>query len=69
MATGASRKLLVALFAASYATTTSAEVVAQASEEYRAIPDWAKLPEGREWGAVTGVFPDPDGRHLWVPNK
>jgi DNA-binding beta-propeller fold protein YncE len=41
----------------------------RAAGEYRAIPDWAQLPEGRTWGAVTGVFPDPDGRHMWVLDR
>ena len=69
MTAHATRKLLAALFVASCTTTTSVGVEAQAREEYRAIPDWAKLPDGREWGAVTGVFPDPDGRHLWVLDR
>ncbi|NIR34683.1 MAG: hypothetical protein GWN07_01095, partial [Actinobacteria bacterium] len=29
----------------------------------------ARLPDGRAWGAVTGVFPDPDGEHLWVLDR
>ena len=56
---------LVALFA----TTSAVEVVAQPAVEYRAMDGWAQLPEGREWGAVTGVFPDPDGRHMWVLDR
>ena len=42
---------------------------AQSGAEYRAMDGWATLPDGREWGAVTGVFPDPDGRHLWVLDR
>ena len=42
---------------------------AQSAGNYRAIPDWAKLPAGRTWGAVTGVYPDPDGRHMWVLDR
>ncbi|GIS79720.1 MAG: hypothetical protein CM1200mP14_12860 [Gammaproteobacteria bacterium] len=37
--------------------------------QYRSINDWADLPEGRQWGAVTGVFPDPDGEHIWVLDR
>ena len=33
---------------------------------YRATFGWEQLPEGRELGTVSGVFPDPDGRHLWI---
>ena len=47
----------------------ASEVSAQSGGEYRAVDDWAALPEGRDWGAVTGVFPDPDGRHLWVLDR
>ncbi|MEX2582365.1 MAG: peptidyl-alpha-hydroxyglycine alpha-amidating lyase family protein [Gemmatimonadota bacterium] len=42
---------------------------AQATMDYVADSDWAKLPDGREWGAVTGVYPDPDGRHVWVLDR
>ena len=42
---------------------------ARAAGEYRAVPDWAQLPDGRTWGAVTGVFPDPDGEHMWVLDR
>jgi len=45
------------------------EVAAQPAGGYRAVAGWAKLPAGRSWGAVTGVFPDPDGRHLWVLDR
>ncbi len=27
---------------------------------------WGELPDGRAWGAATGVKMDPDRRHLWV---
>ena len=47
----------------------TAEVGAQSSGKYRTVDDWATLPDGRTWGAVTGVFPDPDGRHLWVLDR
>jgi len=42
---------------------------AQAAGDYRAVDDWARLPDGRSWGAVTGVYPDPDGRHMWVLDR
>jgi len=42
---------------------------AEAAGEYVADSEWAQLPEGRAWGAVTGVFPDPDGRHMWVLDR
>lgn len=33
---------------------------------YRAVDDWARLPAGREIGAVGDVDVDPDGRHVWA---
>lgn len=33
---------------------------------YDGVDDWARMPEGRSWGAPTGVKMDPDGRSLWV---
>jgi hypothetical protein len=45
-----------------------AELSAQAvaNNPYRPVDGWAKLPQGRVWGAVSGIIPDPDGQHLWV---
>lgn len=39
------------------------------NRDYRIDRDWASLPEGRQWGAVTGVWPDPDGEHIWVLDR
>ena len=36
---------------------------------YRASFGWENLPEGRELGTVSGVFPDPDGEHLWILDR
>ena len=33
---------------------------------YRLVEGWAKLPGGREMGAVGKVTVDPDGRHVWA---
>jgi sugar lactone lactonase YvrE len=33
---------------------------------YRAVDDWAKLPNGRTMGAVGDVTVDPDGDHIWA---
>ena len=33
---------------------------------YRQVEGWAKLPDGREMGAVGKVTMDPDGEHLWA---
>ncbi len=33
---------------------------------YRMVEDWAKLPEGRNPGAIGGVVIDPDQKHVWA---
>ena len=33
---------------------------------YRLVEGWAKLPAGRQMGAVGGVTIDPDGQHVWA---
>ena len=33
---------------------------------YRAVYDWAQLPEGRTMGAVGDVTMDTDGEHVWA---
>jgi hypothetical protein len=33
---------------------------------YRLVDGWAKLPGGREIGAVGDVDVDVDGRHIWA---
>ena len=35
-------------------------------DPYRMVEGWAKLPEGRNPGAIGGVIVDPDGKHLWA---
>ena len=36
---------------------------------YRAVEAWAKMPEGRTWGATSAVDVDPDGRSVWVGER
>lgn len=33
---------------------------------YRAVDSWARLPDGRQMGAIGGVDVDPDGEHIWA---
>lgn len=54
-------------FAALCASLAAAAVAAQPlPNPYRLVDGWAKLPEGREMGAVGDVAADPDGRHIWA---
>jgi DNA-binding beta-propeller fold protein YncE len=40
-----------------------------APNPYRAIENWAKMPEGRAWGSTSGVDIDPDGTSVWVAER
>jgi streptogramin lyase len=35
-------------------------------DPYERQRDWGMLPEGREWGRVSGIYPDPAGATIWV---
>ena len=61
-----SRPAALALLASAALVSAAA---AQAPAPYTPVETWARLPEGRTWGAVTGVRPDPDGRHVWVLDR
>src|SRR6202521_210989 len=37
-----------------------------APNSYRVDEGWAKLPQGRKWGAAPGVDVDRDGKSVWV---
>ncbi|MGH9314573.1 MAG: peptidyl-alpha-hydroxyglycine alpha-amidating lyase family protein [Vicinamibacterales bacterium] len=36
---------------------------------YQTVENWAKMPEGRTWGATSAVEIDPDGRSIWVAER
>lgn len=41
-----------------------------APNPYRTVPGvWAELPDGREWGSTSAVYPTPDGRGIWVAER
>lgn len=45
----------------------SAGLWAQAAyNPYHVSFQWDKLPGGMKFGALTGAYPDPDGKHMWM---
>jgi len=42
---------------------------AVANNPYHAVHGWEKMPNGWKIGVPSGVFPDPDGRHLWILSR
>lgn len=43
-------------------------VVAQPNP-YRTVEGWARMPEGRTWGATSAVDIDRDGKSIWVAER
>ena len=64
------RTIAAAMLAAGcLAGATAAPAQNHAPNPYRTVEGWASLPDGREWGATSAVFPAPDGRHIWVAER
>ena len=59
--------LAIRICALAFLTITATADAAQVS--YRATYGWEKMPDGQKLGVVSGVFPDPDGRHLWILSR
>ncbi len=44
-------------------------VLSQATP-YRTVDEaWGDLPGDREWGAVSAIYPAPDGRSIWIAER
>src|SRR5258705_7110644 len=59
---------LVAALTTSAGWATAQPANAQANP-YRTVEGWAKMPEGRAWGATSAVDVAPDGRSIWVGER
>ena len=60
-------RFVVALAFTLLGLATSGTALSQAlPNPYRAVDGWAKLPGGRQIGAVGDVDVDPDGQHIWA---
>lgn len=40
-----------------------------APNPYKTIEGWAKLPNSREWGATSAIYPANDGKHIWIADR
>ncbi|MFT7687322.1 MAG: sugar lactone lactonase YvrE [Candidatus Azotimanducaceae bacterium] len=40
-----------------------------APNPYKTINNWTTLPDGRSWGATSGVYPAQDGENIWVLDR
>ena len=55
---------LVALLAGAPASAQN-----DAPNPYETVEGWAKLPDGREWGAISAIYPTNDGEHIWIAER
>ena len=55
------------LAAVALAAPASAQMIAP--NPYADAGQWGELPEGREWGAVSAIYPSPDGQTIWVAER
>ena len=62
--------LAVFVMAASKAYTQSGvQPVNDPPNPYHTVENWAKMPDGRTWGATSAVDIDPDGKSIWVAER
>ena len=50
-------------------TQGNVQPVNDLSNPYSTVENWAKMPEGRTWGATSAVDIDPDGKSIWVAER
>ena len=62
---------LSGLAAALCLALSGASALAQnsAPNPFRTVEGWAKMPSGRTWGALSAIYPAPDGEHIWVGER
>ena len=50
-------------------TQTVSQPVNDLPNPYQTVEGWAKMPEGRTWGATSAVDIAPDGKSIWVAER
>ncbi|HEY6402414.1 MAG TPA: hypothetical protein VI479_13450, partial [Blastocatellia bacterium] len=59
----------LAMFAGGVYTQGNVQPVNDLPNQYATVENWAKMPEGRGWGATSAVDIDPDGKSIWVAER
>jgi sugar lactone lactonase YvrE len=59
----------LAMFAGGAYTQGDVQLVNDLPNPYATVENWAKMPEGRAWGATSAVDIDPDGKSIWVAER
>jgi streptogramin lyase len=55
--------------AGSVHTQSNVQPVNDPPNPYATVENWAKMPEGRTWGATSAVEIDRDGKSIWVAER
>ena len=64
--------LVLVVFLPAWALTQTPAAVTpvnSAPNPYQTVENWAKMPEGRTWGSTSAVYPDIDGKSIWVAER
>jgi len=61
--------MLVVLPVVEVHTQDEVKPVNELPNPYRTVENWAKMPEGRTWGATSAVEIDRDGKSIWVGER
>lgn len=61
--------VVIALTVAGWGLAQGVAPVNSAPNPYQMVENWAKLPEGRTWGSTSAVYPDVDGKSIWVAER
>jgi sugar lactone lactonase YvrE len=59
-------RLAAAMVAATLLTGAAQQCV---DSPYLAYPGWGVLPDDRQWGATSAIYPANDGQHMWVAER
>src|SRR4030095_15656133 len=57
------------IWAGGLVAQTKIEPTNSAPNPFQTIEGWAKMPEGRTWGATSAVDIDKDGKSIWVAER
>ena len=61
--------VIAATAAAGWGLAQAITPVNSAPNPYQTVEGWAKLPAGRTWGSTSAVYPDIDGKSIWVAER
>ncbi len=68
--TSNARSLFVSTLSALILTAVIVGPLLAQATPYRMVDDaWGELPDDREWGAVSAIYPAPDGQSIWIAER